>query len=285
MSDAEDGSDVDDTICQVCFEGWTEPANQILFCEACDLAVHQGCYGVKVVPEDDWLCDPCRRSSKPLSHQCVACPFKGGALKPVGDGWMHVACVMWLPEVCYKDVETMTDVTNLHKINPARLGLKCHVCGVRHGACIQCSEKKCCLAMHVMCGHSRGLLRMQTTADDDILMTSWCTEHAPPLPLEFSITPVSERTRAFACLENVGDMEGAQKTSPAIAEELIRLHALLRDKGRARSKRREEGTDSGSVSSGGDWSGDSGGTGSASKKRKKGPNFLSCFYHDYLQWL
>ena len=27
----------------------------------------------------------------------MICPFYGGALKPVGDEWIHVSCVIWLP--------------------------------------------------------------------------------------------------------------------------------------------------------------------------------------------
>ena len=67
-----------------------------------------------------------------------------------------------------------------------------------------------------------------TTPDDDVAMMQWCVEHAPPLPLELSITPVSERTSAFASLESVGELDGVQKTSATIAEELGRLHAELR---------------------------------------------------------
>jgi hypothetical protein len=68
---------------------------------------------------------PCTQStsSKPADYQCVVCPFKSGALKPVGDKWVHVACVLWLPEVRYNDPEPMTYVADLHKIHPDRICL------------------------------------------------------------------------------------------------------------------------------------------------------------------
>lgn len=65
MSGGEQEPD-DDTICAVCFEGWTEPSNQIMFCDACGIAVHQGCYGVSTVPAGDWYCGPCQHGSKPV---------------------------------------------------------------------------------------------------------------------------------------------------------------------------------------------------------------------------
>lgn len=43
--------------------------NQIVYCERCDVAVHQLCYGIAAVPEGDWLCDPCREHEGALRAQ------------------------------------------------------------------------------------------------------------------------------------------------------------------------------------------------------------------------
>ena len=106
-----------------------------------------------------------------------------------------------------------------------------------------------------------------TTPDDDVAMMQWCVEHAPPLPLELSITPVSERTSAFASLENVGELDGAQKTSAAIAEELGRLHAELKGGGRPGGRARRRGEGAASLS--GPAQDVGGSSGSGSKRRKK----------------
>jgi len=51
--------DDDDLPCCVCNEGDSDASNLIVFCDGCDIAVHQECQGIKVVPSGTWLCDRC----------------------------------------------------------------------------------------------------------------------------------------------------------------------------------------------------------------------------------
>ena len=42
---------MEDALCAVCGGGESEEPNEIVFCERCELATHQDCYGVTEVPE------------------------------------------------------------------------------------------------------------------------------------------------------------------------------------------------------------------------------------------
>lgn len=55
----EEQDDEDDEVCAICSKPDSEPPNEIIFCENCDMAVHQKCYDVPVIPEGDWICRNC----------------------------------------------------------------------------------------------------------------------------------------------------------------------------------------------------------------------------------
>lgn len=51
--------DDDDEVCVICSKPDSKPPNEILFCDSCNMAVHQKCYGVARIPKGDWLCKGC----------------------------------------------------------------------------------------------------------------------------------------------------------------------------------------------------------------------------------
>ncbi|CAG8982252.1 hypothetical protein HYALB_00004486 [Hymenoscyphus albidus] len=55
----DDEGEADDAACSICLKLHTRKGNQILFCDGCDKAVHQKCYGVKDIPEGNWFCKDC----------------------------------------------------------------------------------------------------------------------------------------------------------------------------------------------------------------------------------
>ncbi|CAN0222550.1 unnamed protein product, partial [Ectocarpus sp. 13 AM-2016] len=45
-------------LCEICgFD--TEPDNLIVYCESCNMGVHQTCYGISEIPTKEWYCSPC----------------------------------------------------------------------------------------------------------------------------------------------------------------------------------------------------------------------------------
>ncbi|KAI1102773.1 origin recognition complex subunit 4 C-terminus-domain-containing protein [Jackrogersella minutella] len=59
VEENEAQDDEDDEVCAICSKPDSEPPNEIIFCENCDMAVHQKCYDVPVIPEGDWICRNC----------------------------------------------------------------------------------------------------------------------------------------------------------------------------------------------------------------------------------
>ncbi|CAL4118005.1 unnamed protein product, partial [Meganyctiphanes norvegica] len=64
----------EDVICDVCRSPDSEEGNEMVFCDSCNICVHQACYGITAIPSGSWLCRTCSVAIKP---DCVLCPNKG----------------------------------------------------------------------------------------------------------------------------------------------------------------------------------------------------------------
>lgn len=127
--------------CCVCSDerGW--PENPLVYCDgqSCTVAVHQACYGIVTVPTgvrlpiyvrlspthcdlpfQPWYCRKCESQERSARVRCELCPSKDGALKKTDNqGWAHVVCALYIPEVRFGNVSTMEPII-LQLIPPER---------------------------------------------------------------------------------------------------------------------------------------------------------------------
>jgi hypothetical protein len=149
-----------EALCAVCGQGESAPPNEIVFCEQCAVAVHQECYGVRVIPTGPWWCQPCAYTRQRLGPaapppaplpgepagrghpgvRCALCPGRTGALKRAtaagpdqAPRWVHVFCAQWMPGTNPGKGEGAL-VEGLETLGADRVGARCSLCGSKQGA-------------------------------------------------------------------------------------------------------------------------------------------------------
>ena len=196
-----------DAVCCVCNDGEVTPDNQIIFCESCDVPVHQHCYGVEKIPSEDYYCLACRHlgldASKQTSNDdsgrypiiCSLCPHREGALirsnipyaeddaRKIGT-WVHVVCAKWqgLDFVNPKKHDLIEDFSELRD-SFRRLRIQCSLCQGDRGCMNKCRQEGCRNWAHILCARSSGLCEVNHGEDchGDVPENPWtllCAEHS-----------------------------------------------------------------------------------------------------------
>lgn len=197
--------DEPDSKCAICDDGDCENTNAIVFCDGCNLAVHQECYGVPFIPEGQWLCRKCQLCGRGIPT-CVFCPNTDGAFKQTTSSkWAHLLCSMWIPEISLGNHTFMEPVMDVEKVPKTRWKLNCYICRQKMGACIQCSNKNCYQAFHVTCARrSRLYLKMKTShgalavLDGTMILKAFCDKHCPPdYTVENNVAQATRSSKKF----------------------------------------------------------------------------------------
>ncbi|KAI9905558.1 hypothetical protein PsorP6_014013 [Peronosclerospora sorghi] len=188
---------IDDGICVVCFDGQSPETNPIIFCDRCELAVHQRCYGMAKVPSNEFICDRCLASREGLDPVrnvfCQLCSLSDGAFKrTLHEKWVHVVCALWCPNVWIGNLFELSDICLGGRTNQVRFlnsaeeiqerieqaagfqtstpnhdkqldvstiegGDLCLHCRVACGRTIRCCYPGCSTSFHPLCGWFEGL--------------------------------------------------------------------------------------------------------------------------------
>ena len=199
-------------VCSICNDGDVTSDNQIIFCDACNVAVHQMCYGIDEVPEGDYFCFACRHFKRdkivqrqapdaarnrvfpPLPMSCELCPVKHGAYTRTDTSksapnssivkWVHTTCAKWqgLDFLVKGKADLVEDVGEL-KEHFLRSGISCAICQGQRGAYNKCRFDGCQKWIHVSCARASGICEVIHGEDVDGPVTDnpWtllCPDHS-----------------------------------------------------------------------------------------------------------
>lgn len=105
----------DGVVCDVCRSPYSEDGNEMIFCDTCNICVHQACYDIEEIPAGEWYCQPCRELGRVDKASCILCPNKNGAMKRTPDDkWAHVSCSLWV----------VSQIDGDHKDSPTNIKVK-----------------------------------------------------------------------------------------------------------------------------------------------------------------
>lgn len=187
----------ENAVCDICYDGESTGENRIIFCDSCDISVHQGCYGIEKVPSGDWFCHAClyfkkdqetkpkddkitenkmqkKQKSSHLPIVCEICPRRQGAFiqswvrnadpkkRGFSPNWVHVVCAKW-HGLGFVDTSTGDEIPYGNIVDDVTQLKEFHK--ENDHQCCLCKGKRGCYVkckdcdewMHITCARSSGL--------------------------------------------------------------------------------------------------------------------------------
>lgn len=169
-----------DTACNICSFSTFSSSNNMIFCDGCNICVHQECYGVPIIPPGPWFCKPClHKVSNPV---CKFCLKPGGALKMTNSHkWGHVVCVVWNDELFFSNLVFLEPIEDSKKTARfVRKDSNCIICDDMRGMHIKCAYSECESKYHVACA-----IEENYYMDHNNLIT-YCPCHNPLREFKYS---------------------------------------------------------------------------------------------------
>ncbi|KAE9396813.1 BAH-domain-containing protein [Gymnopus androsaceus JB14] len=159
------------------------PVGKVVKCSKCGFSVHAASYGTtgivpgapKSIPSryDEWRCDLCENEETQeasVYHDCLLCPrspsrgpahtgppptsYLRACKVTESQGWAHVLCSTFIPEINFTDTTTLRCVEGISGIPSKRWISRCTICQQAGGAVVKCSD--CPKEYHVSCAWAQG---------------------------------------------------------------------------------------------------------------------------------
>ena len=210
-----------EALCDICNDGEVTPQNRIVFCDGCEIAVHQHCYGIPEVPFHQYHCQPCSENVpnekyKPSELVCELCPRPGGVFVKVQPSsgmllpqwptprnqksrWAHAICA-WAQNLSHPTTRDLSDLFDRF----GKEGVRCCLCCDNRGTFTKCASEECSNYMHVTCARDSKLcaygMQLEITERDEGCTATqfevYCEEHSKKVgPPPEDAVPVEDLAR------------------------------------------------------------------------------------------
>ncbi|KAI6240046.1 Protein Jade-3 [Aphelenchoides fujianensis] len=134
----------EEAFCEICQSDVSDRHDPIVFCEGCELPVHQSCYAFAEVPKKEWYCNVCRVLGSKAQPRCRFCPLSRGTMKQT-------------PSLRFDDLSVFEPISHEWDLNASAFNKTCSVCDLCYGTCIECIVPDCKIPFHATCGLRSGL--------------------------------------------------------------------------------------------------------------------------------